>query len=133
MAETRLRAERCSAAELHLSMVRIAAASRRLSLIWREYDLVVTPTLALLPVHHGWVTSDNNPQEIMRRSAAFSPFAAVANLLGAPAISLPVHFSKSGLPVGAQIMGRPGADSLVLSVARDVEAQVGSWRSWVSR
>jgi Asp-tRNA(Asn)/Glu-tRNA(Gln) amidotransferase A subunit family amidase len=48
-------------------------------------------------------------------------FVLAANLLGFPAISVPVGYDKEGLPIGLQIMGRPWAEATVLGLAAAVE------------
>src|SRR4051794_2499080 len=90
---------------------------------WMEpYDVLVAPALAEAPVlldavH--WDTGD--PMGLFTRSAAFTPFTAVANVSGQPAISLPL-FEHDGLPVAAQLFGRPAREGELLAVAAQLEA-----------
>jgi len=51
-------------------------------------------------------------------------FTAIANFAGCPAISLPLPSPPGGRPVGLQLMAAPGRDSLLLSVAAEIEAMV---------
>lgn len=56
---------------------------------------------------------------------AWMDSATLISATGCPAVSVPAGFSESGLPVGLQIVGRPGADALVLRVAAAFEAATG--------
>ncbi len=61
-------------------------------------------------------------------SAAFSPFTATFNATGQPALSLPLHWSAAGLPVGVQLVARFGDDTRLLQLAAQIE-QVAPWFS----
>jgi amidase len=87
---------------------------------------VLTPTLALGPVPIGWQETPGGAVEQLLRNTLFTPFTAVANLTGLPAMSLPLHWTEDGLPVGVQAIGPPAGDALLLRLA----AQVESARPW---
>lgn len=89
-------------------------------LIFEKYDYVLTPTVAVLPFASG----SYGPREI--EGSKVSPLAWMAftypfNVTGHPAASVPCGWSKSGLPVGLQIIGRRFDDKGVLSVAASFE------------
>jgi amidase len=90
---------------------------------WMEpYDVLIAPGLAEAPVlldAVAWQTDD--PMGLFTRSAAFTPFTAVANVSGQPAISVPL-FEHDGLPVAAQLFGRPAREGELLAVAAQLEA-----------
>ena len=67
--------------------------------------------------------------EQLLRNTAFTPFTAIANLTGLPAMSLPLHWSDDGLPIGVQAIGPPAGDALLLRLAAQVEAA----RPWADR
>lgn len=86
-----------------------------------RYDLIVTPT-APLPA---FAIDRDGPGTIAGRMVAddaWSPCLYPANLTGQPAISVPAGFTRSGLPVGLQIIGDRLADRLVLAAAAAFEA-----------
>jgi len=56
------------------------------------------------------------------RSSRFMPFNPLFNLTGQPAIALPAGFGADGLPLSVQLVGRPGAEDLLYSVAGQIEA-----------
>jgi amidase len=111
-----------SALDAHLAQARLENVARAL-LGWMDrYDVIVAPALAEAPVlldavH--WQTDD--PIGLFTRSAAFTPFTAVANVTGQPAIAVPLD-EHEGLPVAAQLFGRPAAEGTLLAVAGQLEA-----------
>ena len=84
------------------------------------WDMVLTPTLAMDPRPIGWYGEDAD--EDYRRQCLYSPFTSLVNVCGLPAISLPVHRTADGLPMGVQLIGRPGAEASLLSVAAQLQA-----------
>ncbi len=100
-------------------MRRIAAATlARLA----PYDAVLTPTLAQPPLRVGEIRDDADPARDFENQKAFTPFTSAWNLTGMPAVSLPLHTTPDGLPVGVMLAGRPGEDHLLLALAAQVEA-----------
>jgi amidase len=86
-------------------------------------DAVLTPTLALLPRPVGWFQEpDGDPAEDFERQKRFTPFTAIYNTTGQPAISLPLFWSEGGLPIGMMLVGRPGGEAPLLSLAAHLEA-----------
>jgi Asp-tRNA(Asn)/Glu-tRNA(Gln) amidotransferase A subunit family amidase len=53
--------------------------------------------------------------------------AVIANVLGLPAVTLPVAISSEGLPVGIQLVGRPYEDELLMEIALRLEEARGPW------
>jgi aspartyl-tRNA(Asn)/glutamyl-tRNA(Gln) amidotransferase subunit A len=93
---------------------------------YEKYDLVLSPTLAVPPFNVGQDDADpvdGKPLGPLQWTQFTYPF----NLTGQPAISLPAGWTKSGLPVGLQIVGNRYDDLLVLQAARAFE-QVQPWR-----
>lgn len=92
-------------------------------------DVVLTPMLAQLPRPVGWFTAGDDPAEDFARQRRFTPFTAVYNITGQPALSLPVAFARpedgpSGpeLPVSVQLVGRAGDDALLLELGAQLDA-----------
>lgn len=90
-------------------------------------DAVLTPTLAQLPRPIGWFTEGGDPAEDFERQKRFTPFTAIYNTTGQPAVSLPLHQSEEGLPIGMMLMGRRAGDAPLLALAAQVEA-AAPWR-----
>ena len=99
------------------ALERVAALRRRVAELYAEVDLVLTPTAAALP----WPAAEPYPTMIDGRPAGprdHAVFTGWVNISGAPAISLPIGVSRSGLPIGAQLVAGFGADDSLLSFAR---------------
>jgi amidase len=124
------RARETSAAEYATAVFEIQAAARRIVEFWNGVDVVLTPTLALPPVPIGWQEegADTAFAQLMR-NVLFTPFTAIANITGLPAISLPLHWTHDGLPVGVQAIGPPADEAVLLRLA----AQVETARPWADR
>jgi len=87
------------------------------------YDLLLTPTLGERPPPHGtFDASRAEPYAGFIRAAAFVPFTTQSNISGQPAISLPLHVSADGLPVGIQLVAGFGREDLLIRVAAQLEA-----------
>lgn len=122
-------ARRCSAADYGRAVAGLHALARRVVEFWDDVDVVLTPTLALTPVPIGWQEAAEGPIEQLLRNAEFTPFTAIANITGQPAMSLPLGASGEGLPIGVQIIGPPAGDGLLLRLAAQLEAA----RPWATR
>jgi aspartyl-tRNA(Asn)/glutamyl-tRNA(Gln) amidotransferase subunit A len=101
--------------------------SAQLATFFEQYDLLVTPTLAVPPfVIH------TRPTQIAGReihSLSWNAFTYPFNLTGNPAASVPCGWTADGLPVGLQIVGRRFADALVLQASAAFEQA----QPWVDR
>ena len=118
-----------SSAEYGRAVAQLQALARRIVSAWADVDILVTPTLALPPVPIGWQEAVQGPIEQLLRNTEFTPFTAVANLTGQPAMSLPLHWSDDGLPIGVQAIGPPAGDALLLRLGAQIEAV----RPWADR
>ena len=86
-------------------------------------DALLTPALAQRPVPIGEIHGcGEEPWALYRRSATFTPYTAIVNLTGQPAISLPLYQGADGLPSPIQLIGRPAAEGPLLSLAAQLEA-----------
>lgn len=99
--------------------------ARMIIATFAPYDLIVTPSLATAPPKLGTITAGlDDPLAAFQLAEQFMAFSPVANLCGFPAISLPVT-EADGLPVGAQLIGRPCEEHVLLQVGRQLERVVG--------
>ncbi len=105
------------------------ALARTVVPFWSDYDILVTPGLARLPVKIGEIDGcADDPMAEFKKSARFTPFTPLFNATGQPAISLPVDQSN-GLPVAVQFVGAPSRDDVLLSLATQMEA-ANPWADW---
>jgi amidase len=110
------------------SMIALQRLSRRIVSLWKDYDLLLTPTLALEPVPVGWITENPDPGMQFARCGFFSPFTPPANLTGQPAVSLPLYWTEAGLPVGVQLVGAPADEATLIRISAQIE-EARPWRS----
>ena len=98
----------------------IGTWARQMADWWNGHDLLVTPTLGAPPPELGWFTADG-PKAEGRRIVSFIPYTAQFNMTGQPAVSLPVHRTPGGLPVGVQFVAAYGREDLLVQVASQIE------------
>jgi len=99
--------------------------ARRMADWWTEHDLLVTPTVGAPPPELGWFTAAGAEAE-GQRVVSFIPYTAQFNMTGQPAVSLPMHWTPSGLPVGVQLVAAVGREDLLVRVAAQLE-QAAPW------
>ncbi|QOL47915.1 amidase [Massilia litorea] len=126
--------------------------SRALARFHARYDMLLTPTLAHPPIRHGEGDPPRGEQfvldllqrsgllgilarlgllegtvnKIARDSLRYVPFTQLANLTGTPAMSVPLHWTAAGLPLGVQFVGRFGSEDKLLQLAHQLE-QAAPW------
>ena len=98
----------------------IGTWARRMADWWTSHDVLVTPTLAAPPPRLGWFTEEG-PDREGPRIGSFSPYTAPFNMTGQPAISLPLHWTADGLPVGVQLVARYGREDVLVRLAAQLE------------
>ena len=111
----------------------IHALGRQLALFMQDYDLVLTPVLTREPVPIGELDIQDvcmSLDQLLERYHSYSPFTAVFNASGQPAMSVPLSWSSNGLPMGAHFAGRFGEESTLLALAAQLE-RAQPWRGRV--
>jgi amidase len=121
--------EQTGAATVVRSGRELGALARRIVAFWDDYDLLLTPTLALEPVPTGWLFEDPDPGMQFARAGFFTPFTPLINLTGQPAASVPLHWSDSGLPVGVHLVSAPADEATLIRVC----AQLEEAQPWAGR
>lgn len=122
-----LRGREVGGAELAAAMQFLEATTRSVLVAMQEFDVWLTPTLAMLPPPVGWFHEGSDPADAHHRELQFTPFTAVYNMAGVPAASLPLHVAaatetRPALPIGMMLAGRPGEDGPLLSLCAQLEA-----------
>jgi len=98
--------------------------------LYATYDLLLTPTLGEVPPPLGsFDDSGPDPLDAIRRAGLTAAFTALCNVTGQPAISVPLHTSDEGLPIGTQLIAAYAGEDLLLRVA----AQLESAHPWADR
>jgi amidase len=106
---------------------RVQSTARILAL-WDEVDVLLTPGLATTAIRAEGGYGQHLPMAI-DRAGRFTPFTAPFNVTGQPAITLPAGIGSDGLPLSVQLVGRPGAEDMLYSLAGQIEAA----RPWADR
>ncbi len=128
----RARASELGAYDYVLAARSLELLSRRETARWgRDFDVLVTPTSAILPPQAGAILEAQHatPDEPVLDVVRSVSFTAFGNITGLPAVSLPVYWSEEGLPVGVQLVAGPWRDGALIALA----AQVEEARPWVER
>ena len=119
-----------SALDYLLGRTQLSAVSRGIIALWESYDVILCPALAGRPVRIGELDScSDDPWDDFKRSSEFTPYAAIYNVTGQPAITLPLFQGDDGLPTSIQLGGRPAGEAQLLSLA----AQLETARPWADR
>lgn len=114
-----------SAAQYLHSRAWLGLWTRRMAQWWGDHDLLLTPTLGAPPPELGWFTAAG-PEHEGGRIASFIPYSPQFNVTGQPAISLPLHWTPDGLPVGVQLVAGYGREDLLIRIASQLE-QAAPW------
>jgi len=144
-----------SAGALTAQLLKWNEFAGRLARFHQRYDKLLTPTLAHPPIRHGQGDPtaaeqtaldlldrtrllglfarngllDGSVDKIARDSQQYVPFTQLANLTGTPAMSVPLHWTADGLPLGVHFIARIGDEDRLLQLARQLEET----RPWFDR
>jgi len=119
------------ATELLAAIEHVHRFGRRLAAWWQGgFDLLLTATQSMPPPEIGEISSTREePLRALMRSTPYGVFTLPFNLSGQPAISLPMHWTPGGLPIGAQLVAPFAREDLLLSVGAQLEAAL----DWAAR
>ena len=115
-----------TALEFTRATASLQAATRRGVQATAAYDVLLLPTVAQPPALLGAFSDGADPAEEFARMARWTPFTAVFNTTGQPAVSLPLGESAEGLPIGVMLVGRPADEVTLLRLSAQVE-QAQPW------
>jgi amidase len=118
--------------------------TRRLAAFHSRYDLLLTPTLARPPMRigesatppllrtagqallavrgGGWLAGSGLMDQMIEKNLGPVPFTQLANITGRPAMSVPLHRTGAGLPLGVQFVGPPASEGRLFALATQLEA-----------
>jgi len=114
------------------SLTRLQQISRELIGMWSDIDVLLTPGLGQRPVPIGTIDpqkEDDPFTALIPDASDFTPYTAIWNVTGQPAISLPLLHGDDGLPTSIQLVGPPIGEELLLSLSAQIEAE----RPWADR
>jgi len=116
-----------SAADYARAVAVLHRTGRQVAAFFQRCDLLLTPTLPRVPERLGVFDMNTQDTESYGKAVAlFTSFTAPFNASGNPAISVPLHWSAQGLPIGIQLAARYGDEGTLLRVAAQLE-QAQPW------
>ncbi len=117
---------RLGARELAAALGWLTKYERRVIRQLSRFDAVLTPALAMTPRPIGWYDAEDALRNFGQQ-VQYTPFTSFVNVSGLPAITLPVHVTDAGLPMGVQLIGRPGAEHVLLGIGAQLERRL-NWQ-----
>ena len=121
----------CNATDLLAALDYVNRLTRETAVAFAKFDVLMSSTLGSPPPAHG-VLDQNNAEisaiDWTRQTFRYATNTPLANSTGQPAISLPMHWTEDGLPVGVQLMGGMGQEGLLLSLGQQLEETL-NWQT----
>ena len=116
-----LLAKNGSVGEYLQALAQMQIVSRQIVAFFDTIDVLVLPVYLHSPIRVGeW--ADLSPEETFAKIVHWVAPCPVANATGLPAIALPMGFDNNGLPISVQLIGKPAAESTLISLAAQLEA-----------
>jgi len=92
---------------------------------FEEFDVYLSPVMGTPPPEVGFIDPVNlEPREVNKRQGKVFPFTPPFNFSGQPSLSLPLHMSASGLPIGMMFTGRYGDEATLFRLAAQLEKEM---------
>lgn len=120
---------RAPAGAVEAAIGRLAQASAAYDAWFKRYDVIVSPVLGSPPAPLGFVSGDVPFDTLRKRLTDYVGYTPIHNVAGAPAMSVPLHWTDGGLPVGVMFAARAGQDALLFKLAYQLEAA----QPWAAR
>ncbi|MCA9929619.1 MAG: amidase [Anaerolineales bacterium] len=115
-------------ADYLLAVQVLQGISRHVAAFMRDYDLLLTPTLAQPPLPLGsFAHTEDNPMAGFETAVAFAAFTPIANATGQPSMSVPLYWNSDNLPIGVQFTGCFGDEATLFRLAGQLEME-RPWR-----
>jgi Asp-tRNA(Asn)/Glu-tRNA(Gln) amidotransferase A subunit family amidase len=103
-------------------------AGRTIDLFLSDYDCILSPVTAAPPPLIGAMTLNQPYEDFVKVAMMASPFTALFNMSGHPAMSVPLHWNAQQIPIGAQFAGRYGDEDTLFALAAQME-QAAPWKN----
>ncbi|MGY1770867.1 amidase [Blastococcus sp. SYSU D00813] len=127
--ELRERGLALSAQDAMQALVALRLFARRWVQATDRFDVLLAPVCSMTPRPLGWFTEDGEGAADFERQKRYAAYTAVYNVTGQPAVSVPLHWTADGLPVGTMLVGRPADEATLLALS----AQLEQARPWARR
>ena len=120
------RGRELSARQLAEAIGALAQYERSIIRQFSGVDAVLTPALAMTPRPVGWYDQEDGERNFAQQ-VQYTPYTSFVNVSGLPAITLPIGQTAEGLPMGVQLIGRPGGEATLLALGAQLE-RVNGWQ-----
>jgi amidase len=110
-----------------LTVLRLFA--RRFLQATAEFDVLLAPVTTMTPRPLGWFDAEGDGAADFEKNKLYACFTGLFNVTGQPAVSVPLHWTADGLPIGSMLVGRPADEATLLALSAQVEAA----RPWAER
>jgi amidase len=127
--ELRARGLALTAQDAMEAMLALRLFSRRFLQATARYDVLLAPVCTMTPRPVGWFDADGDGAADFERQKRYAAFTALFNVTGQPAVSVPLFWTDTGLPIGTMLVGRPADETTLLSLSAQLEAA----RPWAGR
>ena len=107
--------------KLPLVIARLKASRLGSAQFFRQYDAVISPTLAHVTPELGWLDPAQDYETVIEKLMDWVAFTPLANATGDPAVSLPLATDKRGLPIGLMLSGGRGSERTLLELSYELE------------
>lgn len=114
------------AGDLAEALQQLALFERSVIRQFAGFDAIMTPSLAMTPRPVGWYDAEDGERNFAQQ-VQYTPWTSFVNVSGLPAITLPVHQTSEGLPMGVQLIGRPGREDVLLAIGAQLERRL-TWQ-----
>ena len=118
-----------SAQQAMEAMTALRLFSRRFLLATADVDVLLAPVCTMTPRPLGWFGAEGDGAADFERQKRYAAFTALFNVTGQPAVSVPLHWTGDGLPVGSMLVGRPADEATLIALSAQLEAA----RPWADR
>jgi amidase len=116
-----------SAVDLMIALDTLQSISHSIAAFTSDYDLMMWPVLSTPPIRNGALDQSAGLDAMWEQLEHYVPYTPIANFTGRPAMSVPLHWSEGGLPIGVQFIGKFGQEAMLLSLARQLEEAAPWW------
>lgn len=123
------RAARLPPPEIEAAKALVRSAAQAYLGLFQTYDVVLTPVLGSPPPLLGWGRGDVPMPLLTERLTAYVGYTPIVNVAGNTAMSVPLNWTRDGLPVGSQFAAAPGRERVLYELAFELEAA----RPWAER
>lgn len=125
----RARGEASSARAFAAALVSQRRFEARMISQLEPFDVALTPGLRVPSPALGWYDVED-PVRYFSQQVEVSPWTSMVNVAGLPGLAVPTHYTEGGLPMGVQVVGKPGSDGLLISLATHLEASIPEATRW---